>query len=386
MKRILIVIGNMNIGGIQKSLLELLKSLSKRKDVSVSLFCCNKCGDFLPSVPKEIEVLPGNSWAEISELPVDKCKRLGNKYYLFRIACSLWTKFFNKKLPAALLCHRIKNIGEYDVAISYSQPINSKFFCNVTNEIVLNCTKADRKITFVHCDFENYGGNAKINRELYRKFDTVAVVSDSVGMNLAKCIPEIKDKIKTVYNFCDADEIKTLSNQNPVEYPTKTLVTVARLSEEKGIIRCIPVMAKLKKQKMNFEWHIVGGGGLEDLIRNTIADYGMENIIFLDGQQTNPYRYMKNADYLFLPSFHEAAPMVFNEAIVLNLPILTTNTLSAKELVSDRNAGVVCENTDDGIYHMLYSALTAKKKYFENVNLDMRLNMAQFDALYKLEE
>lgn len=385
MKRILIVIGNMNIGGIQKSLLELLKFLSKRKDTSVFLFCCNQCGDFLPLIPKEIKILPSNSWAEISELSVDKSKRLGVKFYLFRIVCSLWTKFFNKKLPAALLCRKIKSIGEYDVAISYSQPIEDHAFCTLTNEIVLNCTKADRKITFVHCDFENYGGNTKINRELYRKFDAVAAVSDSVGMNLAKCIPEIKNKIKTVYNFCDADEITALSCEEPVEYSKKTFVTIARLSEEKGIIRCIPIMAKLKEQKLDFEWHIVGGGGLEDLIRNTIADYEMEKVIFLEGQQTNPYRYMRNADYLFLPSFHEAAPMVFDEAIVLNLPILTTNTLSAKELVSERNAGVVCENSNEGIYNMLHSALTVRKS-FESAKLDMRLNMAQLDALCKLEE
>lgn len=384
--RILIVTNHMNIGGIQKSLLELLKALSKRKDISVSLFCCNQCGDFLPLIPKEIEILQNNSWAEISELSFDKCKKLGIKYYMFRLFSSLWAKSVNKRLPAALLCRKIKSIGKYDVAISYSQPIEDHAFCTLVNEIVLNCTEADRKITFVHCDFENYGGNTKINRELYRKFDTVAVVSDSVGMNLAKCIPEIKEKIKTVYNFCDADEIQLLSNQNPIQYSAKTLVTVARLSEEKGIIRCIPIIAKLKEQKIDFEWHIVGGGGLENSIRNTIADYGMENTVFLEGQQTNPYRYMKNADYLFLPSFHEAAPMVFDEAIVLKLPILTTNTLSAKELVYDRNAGVVCDNTDDGIYNMLYSALTAKKKCFESVDLDMRLNMAQFDALYKSEE
>ncbi len=386
MKHILIVIGNMNIGGIQKSLLELLKALSKRKDVSVSLFCCNKCGVFLPLIPREIEILSSNSWAEISELSVDECKKLGIKYYLFRIAASLWTKLFNKKLPAAFLCHKIKSIGSYDVAISYSQPINSKAFCNLTNEIVLNCTEAERKITFVHCDFENYGGNTKVNRELYHKFDTVAAVSNSVGMNLAKCIPGAKNKIKTVYNFCDVDEIKMLSNENPIEYSTKTLVTVARLSEEKGIPRCIPVIAKLKEQKIDFEWHIIGGGGLENIIRNSIADYGMERTIILEGQQTNPYRYMKNADYLFLPSFHEAAPMVFDEAIALKLPILTTNTLSAKELVSEKNVGVVCDNSNNGIYNMLYSALATKKNYFESVNLDMELNMSQFEALYESEE
>lgn len=386
MKRILIVISNMNIGGIQKSLLELLKALSKREDVSVSLFCCNKYGAFLPRIPKEIEILPDNKWAELSEMTVDECKKLGAKYYLFRMAASFWTKLFNKKIPAKLLCRKIKSIGKYDVAISYSQPINEKAFCALTNEIILNCCNAKNKITFVHCDFANYGGNTSVNRELYHKFDTVAVVSDSVGMILAKCIPEIKDKIKTVYNFCDANEIEVLSNQNPVEYSIKTLVTVARLSEEKGIIRCIPIIAKLKEQKLNFEWHIVGGGGLENIIRKTIVDYGMENMIFLEGQQTNPYRYMKNADYLFLPSFHEAAPMVFDEAITLKVPILTTNTLSAKELVFDRNVGMVCENSDDGIYNMLYSALTERGKSYENIDLDMRLNMVQFDAVCKLEE
>lgn len=386
MKRILIVISNMNIGGIQKSLLELLKALSKREDVSVSLFCCNKYGAFLPRIPKEIEILPDNKWAELSEMTVDECKKLGAKYYLFRMAASFWTKLFNKKIPAKLLCRKIKSIGKYDVAISYSQPINEKAFCALTNEIILNCCNAKNKITFVHCDFANYGGNTSVNRELYHKFDTVAVVSDSVGMILAKCIPQIKDKIKTVYNFCDANEIEVLSNQNPVEYSIKTLVTVARLSEEKGIIRCIPIIAKLKEQKLNFEWHIVGGGGLENIIRKTIVDYGMENMIFLEGQQTNPYRYMKNADYLFLPSFHEAAPMVFDEAITLKVPILTTNTLSAKELVFDRNVGMVCENSDDGIYNMLYSALTERGKSYENIDLDMRLNMVQFDAVCKLEE
>lgn len=386
MERILIVINNMNIGGIQKSLLELLKALSKRKDIFVSLFCCNKCGDFFSLIPKEIEILPNNKWAEVSELAVDKCKKLGVRYFLFRIVASLWTKAFNKELPANLLCRKIKSIGEYDVAISYSQPINDKAFSSLTNEIVIKCCKAKKKITFVHCDFANYGGNTSVNRKLYHNFDTVAAVSVSVGLVLAKCIPEIKDKIKTVYNFCDTNEIEKLSNQNPIKYSKKTFITVARLSEEKGLVRCIPIIAKLKEQKLDFEWHIVGDGGLENVIRDTIVDYGMENTIFLEGIQTNPYRYMKNADYLFLPSFHEAAPMVFNEAITLKLPILTTNTLSAIELVLNKNVGIVCENSDDKICNMLYYALDARKNCFENVNLDMRLNMAQFDAICSLEE
>lgn len=382
MKHILIVINNLNIGGIQKALLELLKALSKRDDFSVDLFCCKQSGEFFSEIPKEIKILPRNKWAELSESTLESCKKLGKRYYLFRLFASLWAKILNKKFPAKLLCRKIKIEDEYDVAISYSQPIHEKTFCTLTNEIVLNCCKAKKKVTFVHCDFASYGGNTPANRALYKKFDTIAVVSDSVGKVLEKCIPETKDKIQTVYNFCNSEGIIELSNQNPKKYSTTTLITVARLSEEKGILRCVSLMKKLKDNNLNFEWHIVGGGSLKNTIKKMIVDYGMENTIILEGQQINPYRYMKNADYLFVPSFHEAAPVVFDEAIVLNLPILTTDTLSAWELVGQRNAGMVCENNEEAIYNMLETALRNPQEKCEKI-INQGICKKQFDSLCK---
>lgn len=386
MKSVLIVINNMNIGGIQKSLLELLKALSKREDFSVSLFCCKGKGAFFDKIPETIEILPLNKWAEVAESSVAQAKKLGFRYYLFRIMASLWSKLFSKKIPAKILCKKIKIVGEYDVAISYSQPINEKAFCTLTNEIVLNSCKAKKKITFVHCDFEKYGGNTPVNRALYKNFDAIATVSDSVGEVLSKCIPEAKDKIQTVYNFCDADEIKTLSKEENIKYSKKTLITVARLSEEKGILRCVPIVSRLKEQGIDFAWHIVGGGALAPAIQSAIKEYRLEETIILEGEQINPYKYMKNAHYFFLPSLHEAAPMVFDEAIALNLPILTTKTLSATELVEKRRAGKVCENSENGIYAMLYSALTEEENQFEAVKLDMSINARQFACVCDMEE
>lgn len=385
MKHILIIINNMHIGGIQKSLVEFLKALAQRDDLSVSLFCCLHSGEFLEKIPENITLLPANKWAAVAELTVGDCKKLGLRYYLFRLLASAWAKVFHKALPAKLLCCKIGNLGTYDVAISYSQPIHEKAFCTLTNEIALNCCKAAKKVTFVHCDYADYGGNTPQNRKLYKQFDTIAAVSNSVGRALGDAIPEVRDKIKTVYNFCDVDEIKTLANQSPVIYSVKTLVTVARLSGEKGLLRCIPIMAKLKEQGLNFEWHIIGGGGLEPLLRQAIEAHGLQKTVILEGQQTNPYRYMKHADSLFLPSFHEAAPVVFDEAIALGLPILTTETLSAKELVLGRQAGTVCENNENAIYDMLYKVLMAPTRQPMGVSLDMRVNMAQFDAICRRE-
>jgi glycosyltransferase involved in cell wall biosynthesis len=66
---------------------------------------------------------------------------------------------------------------------------------------------------------------------------------------------------------------------------------------------------------------------------------------------------MIGADYLLVPSLNEAAPMVFDEAIVLGVPVITTNTTSATEMIGNQY-GIVCENSQEG----LVSALRALEK------------------------
>lgn len=386
MKKILIVINNMNIGGIQKALLELLKVLASREDLSVSLFCCHHCGELLGQVPQNITILPESKWAKASELTASASKGMGLNFFVFRVIASIWSKVFHRGLPAKMLCKLIGKLGIYDVAVSYSQPLQDKAFCNLTNEIVLNCVRAKRKVTFVHCDFANYGGNTRYNRKLYTKFNAVAAVSDSVGERLCSCIPQIRGKVYTVYNCCDYEKIRLLAAENPVQYPVKTIVTVARLSEEKGLLRCVPVFGRLKADGLQFNWRIVGGGPLENQLKSAICEYGLEKEIIMEGQQVNPYCYLKNAEYLLLPSFHEAAPVVFDEAIALGVPILTTETLSAKELISGRNAGIVCDNNSDAIYSMLHHAISKKRMTIHPEQSRGELCMRQFNAVCDIEE
>ena len=92
-------------------------------------------------------------------------------------------------------------------------------------------------------------------------------------------------------------------------------------------------------------------------MKSFVEEHNLKDVVFFEGQQNNPYRFMCHANYLFLPSYHEAAPMVFNEANVLGLGVLATETLSAKELVEERKMGVVCENSVSGIYNMLHDTL-----------------------------
>lgn len=284
-------------------------------------------------------------------------------------------------MPSKYICWRIGKLeNKYDYAISYSQPLHDKQFCGLVNEIVLSCVIADKKITFLHCDFSAYGGNTLLNRNLYKRFDAIAAVSDSVGNVIKKIIPQIATKVSTVRNSFSAIDIISKSNDNPIKYSKTAIVTIARISSEKGLLRCIPIIKKLHVEGYDFEWHIVGDGPLFRELRSMVIENGLERVVYLEGAQNNPYRFLKNASYLFLPSLHEAAPIVYDEAIALNVPVLTTRTLSADEIIGTEH-GIVCDNNETGIESMLKIALD-KKITPQNSSLQ-QIGIDQFEHLLK---
>ena len=352
MKKLLIVINNFKTGGIQRSLVELLSQISY--DYDITLYATDFKGPFVDQIPNVVKVVESSRFAKMLEYSRWEYRIVGGIInYLVKLLFGWATSKFGKKWPARLYCFILGKIpGEYDWAISYSQPIGDNSFHNLENEIVLYCTKAKKRATFVHCDYEEYGGNTPYNHSLYKQFDSIAAVSNSVAKKFVKVLPDLKSKVEVVYNACNYSYIKQQSLKAPVVYKKTCIVSVCRLSPVKGLLRCVPIFKQLKDEQNEFEWHIVGGGDekYQREMTLSIIENGMEDTIFLEGEQTN-------ADFLFLPSYHEAAPMVYNEACCLGLRVLTTNTLSAKEMVEDRSVGAVCENEENSIYTLLKRAL-----------------------------
>lgn len=385
MKKILFCINNMKMGGIQKSLVELLKELHKFYDVT--LFCINPNGELINDLPQTIKIIYAVNILRLSELSTKEAFKEGVFKGIFRIFFSGFTRYFSKKIPGYIVAKIFQpNLGEYDIAISFSQPVEEHQFYMLANEVVLYSCDSNLKISFIHCDFENYGGNTNYNRKMYLKFDRIAAVSESVKKIFIKCIPELKDRTYVVYNCHDYKQIKKLSLDKPMLYKNKAIITIARLTEEKGLLRIVDIIYNLVKERYNITWHIIGDGPLKKKLLLLIQKYNLENNIILHGEQLNPYRYLKNAFLLLVPSYHEAAPMVFEEARSLNIPILSTNTLSAKELIEKKGIGWVCENTEESIYKKLKEILDEEcnisTKSFDNSN-EEQIN--QFSKLIRKE-
>lgn len=338
----------------------------------ITLYCVDTTGLLKIQLPVSVNIVEGNKYAKVAEYDRNQCREeLGAFYFILRVIFSLFSKRFGRKWPTWILNKMAGKIpGVYDLAISYTHPFLDDKFENLGTEIVLQRVNAKRKACFIHCDYSKYGGDCEYNRSLFRKYDKIVGVSRSVADCFANCVEGVADKIAFVYNWCRVDEIREFSLQGTVSYDKPTFVSVSRLSEEKGLSRCLHQMKKIKDEGKDFKWVMVGDGALREELEKEIKTLELSGCVEMVGAQSNPYKYLKNANYLILLSFHEAAPMVYNEAACLGVPVLSTNTLSAKEIVKERGWGVVCSNDDEGIYQMISRALTEKYDVKRRFNVE----------------
>lgn len=361
-KKLLIVNNNLTTGGVQRSFVNLLHEIKDQFDVTVLVF--SNSGEYRDCLPVRTRVLEGSGFLKLLGMSQVQIKSQGYLYYCARAALVLFAKVFGNRLPIRLLVRTHEKLSGFDAAVSFLHSAPEKYFYGGCNEFVLDRVNAKQKITFLHCDFLNYGGYTARSRQVYKCFDTIAAVSEGCRRSFIKAIPELAEKTYCVGNCHTYSEYIAKSGENPVEYLSDSLniVTVARLSVEKGILRGVDVISRLVREGHRIKWHIIGNGAQRKEIENRISVTGSASFIFLYGNQENPYRYMKNADVFLLPSLHEAAPMVFAEAKCLGLPIITTNTTSAQEMVADGKDGFVCENSEQGIYETLKDVLGNPQK------------------------
>ena len=385
MKKIIIVNNNMKVGGVQKSLYNLLWEIEGKYDVTLCLF--NKCGEYVDMLPPFVKVIEAKKPYAYLGISQGECSGLGA---VIRGGYAFVARLIGRKKILSFM-NRIQPRldGSYDCAISYLHNGREKSFYGGTQDFVLGCVKAERKVAFIHGDYRNCGANHSVNNRDMERFDAVAACSDGCRNAILSVLPSLESKCFTVRNCHRFDEIRAMADENPVEYSENhiNLLIVARLSHEKGIERAIIALAEAIKAGASAKLHIVGGGSMLNELSLLASNLGVPDNVIFYGEQANPYRYMKNADVLLISSYHEAAPMVIDEAICLGLPVLTTETTSSYDMVTARGCGWVCENSQDALNEMLCRVVSDKntisevKEKLKNCQVNNGQALAQFDLL-----
>lgn len=357
MKKILIANNNMKIGGVQKSLYNLLWSVSDQYDITLFLFA--PVGEYMDDIPEQVHIISCDSLFRYLGTSQKECSNNLCDYFIRSILACICKLFGRKAIIPLLLRSQKRLTAHYDCAISYLQNGNPHNFYGGVNEFILERVIANKKIAFIHCDYMQCGANCKENNADYQAFDLIAACSNGCRKSFIQALPELSEKCMTVPNFHLYDKIRVLAKEFPYIYDSKhfNIVSVGRLAHEKGFDRAIRAISYARSQGFSVVLHLIGSGPMENELRNLSKLLGISDVVLFHGNQNNPYRFMLHADLLMITSLHEAAPMVIDEARALSLPILTVQTTSSNEMVSNCGCGWVCENSQLSINKSLEEIL-----------------------------
>ena len=150
----------------------------------------------------------------------------------------------------------------------------------------------------------------------YRKFDHIVCQSKYMQQDLLKHyqIPERKTSI-----INNAVVLPEHSKELREPQSTRRYITVARLSEEKGIDN---ILHALQKTTTPFQYTIIGDGPLMSSLKKLTIDLKLQQHVFFAGAQTSPYSVVAEPDLFLMGSHYEGFPNVLLEANALGIPVV----------------------------------------------------------------
>ncbi|PDY48176.1 glycosyltransferase [Bacillus pseudomycoides] len=397
MKDILVASFDMEVGGVERSLISMLEGFDYKK-YAVDLMLYRHQGDFMELVCNKVNLLEEvpqytTFRKSIGETLKDKEYGIGFSRILSKINTRfagkakgiVETGYYQMQLMWKYAIPFLPKLDkEYDVAISYLWP----------HYFVADKVKAKKKIAWIHTDYSTIETDVEMDLKVWNKFDYIVAVSEACKNSFLKKYSALKNKVIVMENITSPQFIRDMANEE-IDTPMLLdnrfkVITVARLSHAKGIDNAVRALRILKdKGYENIAWYVVGYGGDETMIKNLIRDLKLENSFVLLGKQTNPYPYIKEADLYVQPSRYEGKAVTVGEAQILAKPVLITNYTTANSQVKNGIDGYITELSVEGIadgIEKLYRDATVRKQLANNCSNTDYSNTYELNKLYEIME
>ncbi len=369
---ILIFAGALYKFGIASSLFNLLNNLDKKNYNFFITFLQWEENvemnheEIFEMIPDGVEVLP----IRFNLTPTIKEKMDYNKFYLADK---------DMKCPQSLLKLFKRSFVKQFGTVGWDMVIDYDGYNH--DETLMFVSSGRKSSVWVHNDMiqemaTKHNQNKNILRHAYSNADNVCIVSPSL-INPTGEISGRRDNISVVHNLNDYNSILTRSKDNLMINPNTNIynndiedvlnkdsfkfITIGRFSPEKGHVRLIKAFNEFCKDYPDSQLIIIGGYGVmydETCRLVDSVEYGSN--ITLINNISNPMPILKQCDLFILSSFHEGWPMVLMEADTLNIPIISTDIESTRAMKD--YAGVLVENSQDGILHGMHDFVLGKIK------------------------
>ena len=389
--RILIAIHYMHLGGAEISLIGLLQALDPNK-VNIDLFVYSHEGELMKLIPEYVNVLPEIPTYKMFERPMKEVLKKGHlSVLLARIKAKMRMKSYLKKKQAidrsaimGFLGDEVSKVVpdinpsvEYDLAISFLTPHN----------FVRDHVRAKKKICWIHTDYTRIDVNAELELPVWDSFDYVASISSDVTKTFLQIFPSLAPKIVEIENILSSTFVRHRAEEFEVDWnkigggnclrilsigrfseqknfdnlpficsllieEMKKLLSIGRFCEAKNYDNlpdiCKRILEKIKNKDIDIRWYIIGFGADENLIRQKIAEAGMQEHVIILGKKANPYPYIKACDIYVQPSRYEGKSVTVREAQMLCKPVVVTNYPTASSQIKNGDDGIIVPLDNEG--------------------------------------
>ena len=376
MKRVLLMVPSLNMGGMERMLVNVANVLVKQGNEVTVL---NLTGD-----DKAItERLDKRVNYQKNVIPVKFFLHATMKDFWHRNIRLLPYKYWTKVHSAKYL-HK-KYIREvYDTEIA--------FYTGYCVKIVDGCPRNAKKIFWLHGEawlmdgmIQGYWTQKKAAK-VYKNYNQIVCVSNRIEKDFYQRFG--KDcNVTTITNINDIEMIKDKAKMSgTIRKNSFTFVLVGRVdNEHKGFDRVLQATEQLNEDGYVFDVWVVGDGIDFEKLKEQKKKLKLDNVT-LWGMQDNPYKFIKAADVFVCSSHYEGYGLVVAESLILEKSVISTNVSGPAEILDHGKYGMVVDNSTEGIYQGMKAFLEKpdltveyekrakkRKEYFEPEKIGERI-------------
>ena len=205
-------------------------------------------------------------------------------------------------------------------------------------------------------------------------------------------IPKKKIKITpTGINLITKKPEKNIREEFEIDPNDKIILFVGLHNKRKGLDLIIKTADLIKDKDVKF---ICVGDGPERMnAMHQALNLGLKKILLFVGNRLDVHNFYNQVDIFFLPSRGEGLAGVLMEAMIYQVPIITSNIAGTRDLIKHMDNGILCEMENCNCYAKAIKKLLLdddlKNKFKENGLITIKSkylwenNIKRFQSIYK---
>ena len=352
----MVVYNRMNIGGIQKAIIDFLEYVENKRIFRTVLILRKADGEFITDVPRVTELIDLKSGKTIFDAIL----------IVFKLII-----FINKIEP--------KRILTFADHISLLTLIAVMFFRTRNIKVVV----VEGIYLSLYLKNQRWGWLRKV---LIAKFYPLAykiiVQTQAQEYDLLSNFNIPRNKISIVRNWVGNSTIEKIIHEGGAE-KKYDIIFIGRLEDQKNLFLFIDVIHRLQTLFPNISALVVGNGTQYHLLAEYAKKKKINSSINFVGFTRNPFKYLFLAKIFLLTSKYEGQPISVIETMLAKLPVVAFRSPGISETVFDGRTGFVVSSQEDAIdkitillkdhalrLEMGNNAYEMAKKYFTQKNMD----------------